>query len=161
MKKNGPIRNKAVASLAAGLLLCATWAGHARAEYTASSETKSSTTSSTSTTLKPSNSESKASQYAPDNSGKNARDVKGGPPTPENQSENPADLKVTQQIRQLVVDDKTISTLGKNVKIITINGMVTLRGPVSSGAEKELIASKANQVAGAGKVNNQLEVNTK
>lgn len=105
--------------------------------------------------------ESKASQYAPDNSGRNARDVQGGPLTPENQSENAADLKTTQLIRKAIVDTDGLSTLGKNVKIITINGKVTLRGPVPSTSEKDLILAKATQVAGAGKVNNQLEINTK
>ena len=107
------------------------------------------------------NAESKASQYAPDNSGRNTRDVQGGPLTPENQSESPVDLKITQQIRKAIVDEQNVSTLGKNVKIITINGSVTLRGPVASGSEKDLIVAKAIQVAGTGKVNNQLEVNTK
>lgn len=107
------------------------------------------------------NAESKASQYAPDNSGRNTRDVQGGPLTPENQSESPADLKITQQIRKAIVDEQNVSTLGKNVKIITVNGSVTLRGPVSSGSEKDIIVAKAVQIAGTGKVNNQLEVNTK
>ncbi len=105
--------------------------------------------------------ESKASQYAPDNSGRNTRDVQGGPLTPENQSENAADLKTTQLIRKAIVGSEGVSTLGKNVKIITIDGNVTLRGPVSSITEKDLIIAKATQVAGSGKVNNQLEINTK
>jgi osmotically-inducible protein OsmY len=48
--------------------------------------------------------------------------------------------------------------LAHNVKIVTANGNVTLRGPVNSEAEKVAIARKAKAIAGAGNVDNQLEV---
>jgi len=102
--------------------------------------------------------ESKASQYAPDNTGRNLRDVKGGPLTPENQSGSPEDRKLTQQVRQAIVKDNSLSMNGKNIKIITVAGKVTLRGPVASNSERENIDAMAKQIAGADNVDNQLEV---
>ena len=54
--------------------------------------------------------------------------------------------------------DKSLSMTAHNVKIITVDGVVTLRGPVKTDAERTNIASKATQLAGAGKVQNYLEV---
>lgn len=96
--------------------------------------------------------------YNPDNTGRNVRDRDDQSPTPFNQSESKADLTITQKIRQAVMADKSLSTDAKNVKIITINGVVTLRGPVASDSEKANIEKKASQVSGVTKVNNQLEV---
>jgi hyperosmotically inducible periplasmic protein len=97
-------------------------------------------------------------QTAPDNTGRNARDRGGATMTPGNQSESEANRTVTQQIRKAVVADKSLSTMAKNIKIITANGVVTLRGPVQSPHEKEVIAAKAQQFAGMNKIDNQLEV---
>ncbi len=94
--------------------------------------------------------------YAKDNSAQNTHNA--AQPTAENQKENEADLKTTQQIRQAVVEDDTLSITGKNVKIITANGFVTLRGPVKSLQEKASIGDKAERIAGIAKVDNQLEV---
>lgn len=95
-----------------------------------------------------------------DNSKRNSRDVQGGPLTPEDQSENKNDVLVTQQIRSSIVKDDSLSTNAKNIKIITRQGKVTLRGPVATQAEKENISNKAKQIAGASHVVNQLEVQT-
>jgi hyperosmotically inducible periplasmic protein len=103
-------------------------------------------------------SHSSPTQTAPDNTGKNVRDRGGDTLTAGDQSENEADRTLTQRIRQAVVDDDSLSTSAKNIKIITVNGMVTLRGPVNSEAEKAAIAAKAQQLAGANKVDNQLEI---
>ena len=92
-----------------------------------------------------------------DNSGKNVRDRSDERVTAGDQSNDKADVQITQAIRQAVVDDKSLSTNAHNVKIITINGIVTLRGPVDSPAEKARIAAKAQQVAGVARVDNQLE----
>ncbi len=99
-----------------------------------------------------------ASQYPADNTGRNLRDTTQGPPTPESQKENKMDLSITQKIRQAIVADNSLSTDAKNVKIITANAVVTLRGPVNSAEEKDKIDAKAKQVAGVSKVDNQLEV---
>ena len=95
---------------------------------------------------------------APDNTGRNVRDRGGATMTPGDQSESEADRTVTQQIRRAVVADDSLSTIAKNVKIITTDGVVTLRGPVQSPHEKEAIEAKARQLAGINQVDNQLEV---
>jgi len=95
---------------------------------------------------------------APDNSGRNVRDRDNQTKTPGNQSENEADRTITQNIRQAITADDSLSTNAKNVKIITNDGTVTLRGPVKSEKEKTDIEAKAKQVAGVKRVDNQLEI---
>jgi hyperosmotically inducible periplasmic protein len=94
----------------------------------------------------------------PDNSGRNVRDRDDQNKTTADQSEKEADRTITQNIRRAVTADDSLSTNAKNVKIITNNGMVTLRGPVKSEKEKAEIEAKAKQVAGVKSVDNQLEV---
>ena len=94
----------------------------------------------------------------PDNSGRNVRDADGTTKTAGDQSESETDRTITQNVRQAVTADDSISTNGKNVKIITVDGTVTLRGPVKSEQEKTNIAAKAQQIAGVKKVDNQLEI---
>ena len=101
---------------------------------------------------------SRAADYPADNSGKNVRDRQDSSRTPGDQSNNKSDLAITQAIRKAVVADKALSTNAHNVKIITANGVVTLRGPVSSPEEKEPLAAKAKQVAGVKSVDNKLEI---
>ena len=98
-----------------------------------------------------------AAEHAPDNTGRNVRD-RGDTLTSGDQSEAEADRTLSQKIRRAVVEDKSLSTTAHNVKIITANGVVTLRGPVKSDEERKKIAAKAEQLAGAGKVQNYLEV---
>jgi hyperosmotically inducible periplasmic protein len=100
-------------------------------------------------------------QTAPDNTGRNVRDRGGDTLTPGDQSESQADRALTQEIRRAVVGDKSLSTNAKNIKIITNNGVVTLRGPVNNSQEKEKIQAKAQQIAGVQQVDNQLEVKTR
>ena len=94
----------------------------------------------------------------PDNSGRNVRDRDDQTKTPGDQSENEADRTITQNIRQAITADDSLSTNAKNVKIITNDGTVTLRGPVKSEKEKTDIEAKAKQVAGVKRVDNQIEV---
>jgi hyperosmotically inducible periplasmic protein len=93
-----------------------------------------------------------------DNSGRNVRDRNDQTKTPEDQSENEADRTITQNIRQVITADDSLSTNAKNVKIITNDGTVTLRGPVKSEKEKAEIEAKAKQIAGVKRVDNQLEI---
>jgi len=74
------------------------------------------------------------------------------------QGESKADIDITAAIRKAVVDDKALSVNAHNVKIITNNGIVALRGPVKSEEEKRSIEAKAKQVAGVTRVDNLLEV---
>src|SRR5690349_14157636 len=59
--------------------------------------------------------------------------------TAEQQKETPADRKMSAEIRKAVVKDKGLSTKAHNVKIITRNGKVTLKGPVKSEEEKQAV----------------------
>jgi hyperosmotically inducible protein len=111
-----------------------------------------------STALAAEQTQSPPAQTAPDNTGRNVRDRSGATLTPGDQSESEADRTLTQRIRQAVVADDSLSTTAHNIKIITINGVVTLRGPVNSTQEKATINAKAQQIAGATKVDNQLEI---
>lgn len=95
---------------------------------------------------------------APDNSGVNLRDRAPGAMTADQQSNAKSDVELTREIRSAVVKDSSLSTLAHNVKIVSVNGSVTLRGPVKTAEEKTVIASKAQAIAGADKVVNQLEV---
>ena len=99
-----------------------------------------------------------AATTAPDNTGRNVQDRSGATLTPGDQSESEADRTLTQKVRQAVVADDSLSTTAHNIKIITSNGVVTLRGPVTSAEEKATIDAKAQQIAGATKVDNQLEI---
>jgi osmotically-inducible protein OsmY len=93
-----------------------------------------------------------------DNSGKNVRDRNGNTLTPGDQGTTPEDRDVTQKVRKSLVMDTTYSMTAKNIKIITVSGKVTLRGPVNSDAEKTGIVSLAKSIAGDGNVEDQLEV---
>ena len=100
-----------------------------------------------------------ASASAPaDNTAQNVRDKGGDTITPMSQSESKPDLNLAAAIRRAIVKDKRLSTSAKNVKVITDNGRVTLRGPVNTGEEKTLIAAKARAIAGPGNVDDQLDV---
>lgn len=95
---------------------------------------------------------------APDNTKVNKRDTNSLALTPMDQKENETDLKITQQIRQAVMADGSLSFTAKNVKIITQNGKVTLRGPVNTSQERSAIEAAARKVAGTAQVDNQIEV---
>jgi hyperosmotically inducible periplasmic protein len=94
-------------------------------------------------------------QPAPDNTKTNKDQT---PPTADQQKMNPADRAITQKIRKAIHDDTTLSTYAHNIKIITRDGKVTLRGPVRSEDEKANLMAKAVEVAGQDSVTNQLEI---
>jgi osmotically-inducible protein OsmY len=95
-----------------------------------------------------------------DNTGINKRDRGGERVTAFDQGNSEADRNITASIRKAVVADDTLSMNAHNVKIITVDGVVTLRGPVESAAEKSVIEAKARSVAGVARVDSQLEVDT-
>ena len=117
-------------------------------------ETKTATTGSPATTNKPS---TDANRTPVDNTGVNVRDRDPAAKTPIDQNENKPDVNLTADIRKRVVDTK-MSVDAQNVKIITQDGHVTLRGPVKSDEERQRIEEIATEIAGAGKVTNELEV---
>ena len=95
---------------------------------------------------------------ASDNTKMNQRDRNPNEPTADQQQNNRSDQDITQQIRQSLMKDKSLSTYAHNVKIVTQNGQVTLKGPVRSEDEKKAIETKASEVAGDGKVTSELNI---
>ena len=92
-----------------------------------------------------------------DNTKKNERD-RSDTMKPGDQKENSADLGITQTIRQDIVKSDALSMDAKNVKVITAEGVVTLRGPVKTEEEKNQIEKIAAATTGVKRVDNQLEV---
>lgn len=97
-------------------------------------------------------------QNAPDNTKNNQGDANKGATTADQQKMNAADRTITKEIRSSIMKDKSLSTYAHNIKIITQDGKVTLKGPVRSEEEKASIESKAVAIAGANNVTNQLDV---
>src|ERR1700730_12215139 len=71
--------------------------------------------------------ESTAPPPAADNTKTNQRDKSKAEPTADQQKENQSDRELTQQIRRAIVQDKSLSTYAHNVKIISEDGLVTLK----------------------------------
>ena len=105
--------------------------------------------------------DSSTRQPAPDNTKVNQRKESQSQPTADQQKENVSDRTITQQIRQSLMRDKSLSTYAHNVKIITQNGMVTLKGPVRSDDEKQTVETKAAEIVGKDKVTSELAVKPK
>ena len=95
-----------------------------------------------------------------DNTHMNARDQGNTADTAQSQSNAKADRELLAAVRRSVVKDKSLSTTAHNVKIMASNGVVTLRGPVKSDAEKAQVETLAKQVAGVTSVQNNLDIKT-
>jgi osmotically-inducible protein OsmY len=95
-----------------------------------------------------------------DNTSRNTRDRDQSTATPIDQGNNKADIDTTARIRKEIMADKSLSVNAQNAKIITVNGQVTLRGPVASADEKRQLGEIASRIARAENVTNQLEVKT-
>jgi osmotically-inducible protein OsmY len=93
-----------------------------------------------------------------DNTDRNERDRDGDTLTPMDQGKSEGDRTITQTIRKAVVDNDKLSTNAHNVKIITVDGAVTLRGPVKTAEEKATVEALAQKAPGVKAVDNQLEV---
>jgi osmotically-inducible protein OsmY len=93
-----------------------------------------------------------------DNTARNVRDRSGDMMTPTDQGNNKSDIQTSAQIRKAVLAIDQLSTDARNVKIITVNGHVTLRGVVNTEEEKRQVADAATRIAGDNQVDNQLEV---
>jgi osmotically-inducible protein OsmY len=93
-----------------------------------------------------------------DNTKVNTRDRSEGAVTADQQKENATDRTLTQKVRQSLIRDKSLSTYAHNVKIISQGGEVTLKGPVRSDEEKQIVEAKAAEVAGTGHVRNELTI---
>jgi len=95
-------------------------------------------------------------KHRPDNT--RANKVENNGETADQQKNNSSDLQITRRIRRAIVQDKSLSMYAHNVKIITKDGGVTLKGPVNTEDEKTAIASKAAEVVGQDKVKNEIKV---
>lgn len=98
---------------------------------------------------------------APDNTTMNQRDKDTNESTADRQKDNRSDRDITQQIRKAITNDKSLSTYAHNVKVVTQNGQVTLKGPVRSDEEKRAVEAKAMEIAGESKVTNELDIKPK
>jgi hyperosmotically inducible periplasmic protein len=96
-----------------------------------------------------------AQQPAPDNTKTNKGQSE---PTADDQKMNASDREITQKIRKSIHQDNSLSTYAHNIKIISQDGKVTLRGPVRSEDDKKSLQAKAVAVAGEGNVTNLLEI---
>jgi hyperosmotically inducible periplasmic protein len=99
-----------------------------------------------------------AAQTAPDNTKANKKDRAKGAVTADQAKENAPDRELAAKIRKSIMDDKELSTYAHNVKVVVMDGKVTLKGPVRSEAEKTSIAAKATEIAGAANVTNSLTI---
>jgi len=99
----------------------------------------------------------KSQAKAPNNTAKNKRDKKLGKPTAQNQSNTKSDLDITIALRKDIMANK-MSVDAQNIKIITENGILYLRGPVANEKEKDMIGGWAKNSCGARAITNQLEV---
>ena len=98
-------------------------------------------------------------QTKQDNTGVNKRDRNPQEATADQQKANVSDRDLSAKIRKSIVGDKSLSTYAHNVKVISQNGTVTLKGPVRSEEEVKSIVSKATDITGdAAKVVNELSV---
>jgi hyperosmotically inducible periplasmic protein len=96
--------------------------------------------------------------YDANNTGRNVADRNSATTTPTDQSNDPADLAVTQKIRQALMDQSDLSMTAQNVKIVTVHGRVMLRGPVANATERAKIEMLAKSIAGTDNVTNELEL---
>lgn len=94
----------------------------------------------------------------PDNSRTNERDQYLHEYTAQEQGKSKEDINLTRLIRREIMKDKSLSFYAKNIKVITLNGQVTLKGPVRSVEEVKNLVSKAQQIAGTSSVLNQLDI---
>ncbi len=98
------------------------------------------------------------SQVGQDNSAVNERDNSVTTVTADQQKVNQTDTQITARIRRDIMKEKSLSTYAQNVKIISINGQVTLKGPVRSTNEQNTILKYARSAAGASNVINEMAV---
>ncbi len=94
----------------------------------------------------------------PDNSRSNKVDASNATASADAQTNNASDLDLTKRIRQSVIADKSLSSYAHNIKIVTVNGSVTLNGVVRSEDEKAAVEMKAANIAGKGKVSDELKI---
>jgi hyperosmotically inducible periplasmic protein len=98
--------------------------------------------------------QSDGSKAAPDNTKTN----KDHAQTADSQSNSKTDREITASARKALLADKRLSTYTHNIKVITVNGMVTLKGPVKSAEEKQKITSDISSIVSSDKITNELTI---
>jgi hyperosmotically inducible protein len=98
------------------------------------------------------------SSVAVDNAKSNKADASNATATADAQANRATDVDLTKRIRQSLMADKSLSTYAHNVKIVSVNGSVTLNGVVRTEDEKSAIAMKAGEVAGKNNLTNELKI---
>jgi len=93
-----------------------------------------------------------------DNSGQNKTDKDGHSVTPLDQGDSSEDIAITKQIRKTLTGDESMSVNAQNVKIITAQGVVVLRGPVASQAECDRVLKVARETNGVLRIDNHITV---
>ncbi|MHB8970766.1 MAG: BON domain-containing protein [Pirellulaceae bacterium] len=154
LKKEVPMRVVLFGMLIALAGGCTESNSPASAERPTADRSSMTTTTRTTTEVQPAAAAAPADRA---NTGINVRDSDSTTKTPLDQKENQADIATTADIRKRVVDTE-MSVNAHNVKIITQDGKVTLRGPVKTTVEKTKIEELARAVAGDTNVDNQLDV---
>jgi len=95
---------------------------------------------------------------AADNTKSNKQDPSNRVATADKQKNDATDIELVKRIRQSVMADKDLSTYGHNVKIVAVDGTVTLNGVVRSADEKAQIGKKAAAIVGEGHVVDEMKV---
>ena len=93
-----------------------------------------------------------------DNTRSNKTDATNTSATADAQKDDTSDRTLTQRVRKAVIADKSLSMYAHNIKIVTVNGTVTLNGVVRSDAERSSLEAKAVAVVGQNRVVNDLKV---
>ncbi len=93
-----------------------------------------------------------------DNSGVNSTTKGSAGLNAGDQTSGTPDMEITRQIRRALTSDHSLSTYAQNIKIITVNGVVTLKGPVKSAAEKQKASQVATAVTGVSKIQNEITI---
>jgi hyperosmotically inducible periplasmic protein len=93
-----------------------------------------------------------------DNTKSNQTDPSNKEVTADSQKENESDRGLVSRIRKSLMAEKDLSTYAHNVKIVAVDGQVTLNGVVRSDEEKRKVASLAEEIAGKQNVVNDLKV---
>jgi osmotically-inducible protein OsmY len=111
--------------------------------------------------LKPTDDTKPRSRFEADNTGRNVRERDPTELSPKDQGNDAVDLQITKDVRQKLMADGDLSMTAKNVKVITQEGIVTLKGAVKNDAERQTIVDKAKSIAAVKRVDDQLDVETK
>lgn len=94
----------------------------------------------------------------PDNTKINQRDRNAAEMTADKQGSLKSDREISRQIRRALVKNKSLSSYAHNVKVITKDGLVTLKGPVKSEQERQAVLNAATTAAGARDVTDEMSV---